>query len=158
GEDDHAVDFPSVVAFKEARLRRAFARLGRAPAALGRAFEEFLAAPPAWLADFALFAAIREARGGEAWWHWPAPLRDREPAALDDLRTGGHAEAIRYHSFVQFVFERQWKTLAAHARERSVALLGDLPIYVAHESAEVWAHRDLFDLLPDGTARAVAGV
>jgi len=158
GEDEHGVNFPSVIAFKEARLRRAFGRLGRAPAATARAFEEFLAAPPSWLGDFALFAAVREARGGQAWWHWPAPLRDRDPAALQDVRTGGLAEAIRYHSFVQFLFARQWAALAAHAHERGVSLLGDLPIYVAHESAEVWAHRDLFDLLPDGTARAVAGV
>ena len=158
GEDQHAVDYPAVVAFKEARLRRAFARLAKGPAAMARAFEEFVADPPAWLPDFVLFAAVREARGGQAWWHWPLPLRDREPAALDDVRSGGLAQAIRYHSFVQFVFERQWAALAAHARDRGVSLLGDLPIYVAHESAEMWAHRDLFDLLPDGTARRVAGV
>jgi 4-alpha-glucanotransferase len=158
GELEDRVDFPAVIAFKEVRLRRAFARLGKGPAAIARAFEEFLAAPPAWLPDFASFSAVRDARGGQAWWHWPAPLRDREPSALRDLRAGGFAEAIRYHSFVQFVFERQWRSLAVHARERDISLLGDLPIYVAHESAEVWAHRDLFDLLTDGTARAVAGV
>ena len=158
GSDAHTVDFPAVIAFKEGRLRRAFGRLPRASAAVARAFEHFLAEPPAWLPDFALFAAVREARGGQAWWHWPAPLRDREPAALEEVRSGGLAEAIRYHSFVQFAFERQWTVLAAHAHERGVSLLGDLPIYVAHESAEVWAHRDLFDLEPSGTARAVAGV
>jgi 4-alpha-glucanotransferase len=158
GESEDRVGYPTVVAFKEARLRRAFGRLARGPAALVRAFEGFLGNLPAWLPDFLLFAAVREARGGQAWWRWPAPLRDREASALEDVRSGGLAESIRYHAFVQFMFERQWHALARHCHERGVSLLGDLPIYVAHESAEVWAHRELFDLLPDGTARAVAGV
>lgn len=158
GEREDRVDYPRAIAFKESRLRRAFERRSRAPAAWLASFEQFSASPPAWLPDFALYAAIREARGGEPWWHWPAPLRDRDPAALEEVRASGLAEAIRYHSFVQFLFERQWRALAEHAHARGVALLGDIPIYVAHESAEVWAHRELFDLLPDGTARALAGV
>jgi len=158
GSSEDRIDYAAVLGFKEAGLRRAFARFGRAPRALALAFEEFLADPPAWLGDYALFAALREARGDEPWWHWPARLRDREPQALEDVRSGGLAEGIRYHSFVQFLFARQWSALADHCHARGISLLGDVPIYVAHESAEVWAHRPLFDLLPDGTARAVAGV
>jgi len=158
GEGEERVDYPRAIAFRDARLRQAFERRAKGPAALLGAFQEFNANPPAWLPDYALYMAIREARGGEPWWLWPAPLRDRDPAALDDVRASGFAEAIRYHSFVQFLFERQWKALAEHAHARGVTLLGDVTIYVAHESAEVWAHRELFDLLPDGSARAVAGV
>ena len=149
------VDYPAARRRRERQLRRAYGRLRGDE--LER-FEAFRAAPPAWLPDYALFAAIREARLEQPWWKWPAPIRDRDPEALADARRYGFAEEIRYQEYVQFLFDVEWDYLARGCRRRGVRLIGDLPIYVAHDSAEVWAHRELFDLLPDGTPRAVAGV
>jgi 4-alpha-glucanotransferase len=110
----------------------------------------------AWLDDYALYAALKEARG-DAWPDWPRGLRTRDPAALAEARTA-HADAVERHAFVQFCFAEQWAALREAAADRGVSLLGDLPIYVALDSADVWAHRDAFLVDADGAPDAVAGV
>ncbi|MGE0640511.1 MAG: 4-alpha-glucanotransferase [Thermoanaerobaculia bacterium] len=110
-----------------------------------------------WLDDWTLFATIREQQNQRSWLDWPDGLRDRQPAALAEIRSR-HAGTVRFHEFVQFLFHRQWEALRAGARSRGVRLLTDLPIYVALDSADVWSHRELFDLEPSGQPRAVAGV
>ena len=119
------------------------------------AFEEFCRRHSGWLEDYALFSALHAERGG--WWTWTAALRDREPQALAQARARLH-ERVAIARFEQFVFFRQWAELRAHAHACGVKLFGDMPIFVAHDSAEVWAHRELFDLDPDGMPRVVAGV
>jgi len=119
------------------------------------AYEEFCRRESGWLEDYALFTALHGERGG--WWTWPAGLRDREPQALAQARARLH-ERVAIARFEQFVFFRQWAELRAHARACGVKLFGDMPIFVAHDSAEVWAHRELFDLDPDGLPRVIAGV
>src|SRR5215510_5211405 len=111
----------------------------------------------AWLAEDALFMALRAEHQGRPWWEWSLPLRDREPAALAAARAR-HRAAIEQFVFEQYLFHVQWSALRAHARERGVLLFGDLPIYVAHDSVEVWAHRDNFLLDAGGAPLAVAGV
>ncbi len=111
----------------------------------------------AWLDDFALFMAIKEHFGCGAWTDWPAPLRRRDPAALAAF-ADGHAEEIERHAFWQFLFFRQWEKLRAYARQRGITLIGDIPIFVAHDSADVWAHPELFFLDDDGSPAVVAGV
>jgi 4-alpha-glucanotransferase len=119
------------------------------------AYEEFCRRESHWLEDYALFAALHAERGG--WWTWPAGLRDREPQALAQARARLH-ERVCVARFEQFVFFRQWAELRAHAHACGVRLFGDMPIFVAHDSAEVWAHRAFFDLDADGLPRVVAGV
>ncbi|MCU0835332.1 MAG: 4-alpha-glucanotransferase [Chromatiaceae bacterium] len=109
-----------------------------------------------WLDDYALFRALHEDEGN-CWWHWPEPLRQREPRALSRARTR-LADAIDYIVFEQFLFFTQWLALRAHANGLGVKLFGDMPIFVAHDSAEVWARQEDFDLNPDGSLRVVAGV
>ena len=155
GEASGRVDYPAVRERKEGALRRAFQRLAGDER---ERFDAFRATAPEWLREYALFSAIREARGGQPWWEWPVSLRDREPATLEAIRASGFAEAIRTHEFVQFLFECQWSELAARCHARGIRLLGDLPIYVSHDSAEVWAHRELFDCSTRGQPRVVAGV
>jgi len=110
-----------------------------------------------WLDDYALFAALKQAHNGLPWWLWPKPLRDRHADALYEAR---HTLLAGIHRtiFEQYMFARQWQGLKAHAETRGILLFGDLPIYVAHDSADVWVNRQLFTLDDDGLCYEVAGV
>ncbi|MCF7982912.1 MAG: 4-alpha-glucanotransferase [Thiohalocapsa sp.] len=138
--------------------------LGRAHALFRRragqddraALDEFCAEQGYWLDDYALFRAIREERK-LPWWQWPKGLRGRDGKALAQARARLAAD-IDYIRWEQYVFFRQWRALREHAADRGVMLFGDMPIFVAHDSAEVWASPEDFDLNDDGTTRVVAGV
>ena len=152
------VDFERVTRFKDQLLARTWANFnqGMGPA-LRQPFAEFRAAQSAWLEDFALFMALREARPNVSYADWPAPLLMREPAAVNQARRD-LADAVGRHQFAQFLFARQLDALRRHARARGVKLVGDLPIFVSPDSADVWAGPHLFRL--DGRRRptVVAGV
>jgi 4-alpha-glucanotransferase len=120
-------------------------------------FEQFRNSAAGWLPDYALFMALRSHFNDHSWVHWPTPLRQRDPAALKQARHH-HADAIEAICFEQFLFDSQWRQLHRHSRERGVALFGDIPIFVDHNSADVWAHQRQFDLDADGNPRVVAGV
>jgi len=109
-----------------------------------------------WLEDYALFHAIHGARG-KSWWQWPAGIRDRQPKALAAARDR-LAPELDYIRFEQYLFFSQWQDLKTYANDRGVRLFGDMPIFVAHDSAEVWARPKDFSLLPDGRPKVVAGV
>jgi 4-alpha-glucanotransferase len=128
-----------------------------ADAATRADWEDFSAAQAHWLGDYALYQALREQHGGLPWWQWPAPLRDREPEAVKAAQRNLHGR-ITLLRFEQFVAGRQWQELRDHARERGVRLFGDMPIFIAHDSAEVWAHRECFKLDAGGQPVVVAGV
>jgi 4-alpha-glucanotransferase len=119
-------------------------------------YQRFVAEQKHWLEDYALFQALRQ-ESGSCWWEWHATLRDREPQAIAEARAH-FTEAIDVIRFEQFLFFSEWMNLKHYANERGVLLFGDIPIFVAHDSAEVWAHREIFDLLPDGHPRVIAGV
>lgn len=110
-----------------------------------------------WLRDFSLFCAIRESLSGLEWASWPAPLRDREPEALEAFSRQA-SETIRRVCFEQYLFHYQWQLMRRYARERDVLLFGDIPIFVSHDSADVWANRNLFKLDARGRSTVVAGV
>lgn len=121
------------------------------------AFRRFADTQAHWLGDYALFQALRAEQGARPWWEWPGELRDRQAPALQAARERLTTE-LQQHHFEQFCFFSQWQALHDHARRCGIALFGDLPIFVAHDSAEVWARPDLFLLEPDGRTRWVAGV
>jgi len=110
-----------------------------------------------WLDDFALYEALRTEHGGKAWYLWPQPIRDRAPKALEAARKR-LAKRIEQVCFEQFLFYRQWGQLRRYANERGVLLFGDIPIFVAHDSADVWAHREWFSVDESGQLQVVAGV
>ena len=155
--DPDRADFVGAWAFKEPRLRKATGRLlaGAAPELLVEldAFRE----RAAWAHDTAVYEALRRARGGEPWWRWERPVRDRQPkglrAAVDAV-----ASDVEHGVAAQFLFDRQWRALRAYAADRGVRVLGDAPIYVDRDSVDVWAHREQFLLAADGSPRLVAGV
>lgn len=120
-------------------------------------FDTYRAEQAYWLEDYALFASIKEAEGGRAWTEWPEHLAKREEEALEEAR-GRLAARIEVHAFGQYLFETQWKRLHAYAEGLGIQIFGDLPIYVAHDSADVWGHSELFHLRRDGKPSVVAGV
>jgi 4-alpha-glucanotransferase len=143
---------------RERALRAAFDHFSRRGPREDRAdFDVFRAREAGWLADHSLFLALRDVQGGRGWIEWDEPLRRREDAALAAARSRLAAET-QYHDFVQWLFARQWDAVRRHAAARGVALIGDAPIYVSHDSADVWAHQGLFFLDAAGRSTAVAGV
>ena len=160
GFDPGRVDFDTVVPWKEKLLRRSWEHFRAHPShPASGAFEAFLVSPErsGWLADWALYAALKADFGGRAWMDWEPDLARRDPDALR-LAAAGLAEETRYHSYLQFLFFRQWEKLRGRAHERGIRILGDMPIYVAMDSADVWAHPELFALNADGKPVAVSGV
>jgi 4-alpha-glucanotransferase len=142
-------------AFRGRRLRKAFQRFRAGVARQG--LEELRERERFWLQDYALFAALKVQRHGEAWFNWPMELRRREPAALNAVRAA-LGDEVAFHEFVQLAFDRQWQRLREHAQHLGVLLLGDIPMFVAHDGADVWQHQDLFQLDEAGERRCVAGV
>jgi 4-alpha-glucanotransferase len=152
------VEYGSVIELKQRLLRRAFDRFRAGAAADQRpAFEAFAAAETGWLDDYALFMALKDERGGQPWPTWEAAIRLRQPGAIEEARRRLAGE-IRFQQFVQFQVARQWADLRRYANERDVRIVGDVPIFVAHDSADVWANRHLFKLDEAGNPRLVAGV
>jgi len=120
-------------------------------------WEHFLTAHRNWLDDFALFMVIRDRYPDLSWPDWPEPLRRREQGALVEFRHQHH-DAIEQIRFEQFIFHCQWSSLRRYAHDHGVLLFGDIPIFVAHDSADVWANPQLFKLDADGHPTVVAGV
>ncbi len=152
------VDFGPVIQFKVSLLQRAWERFrAGAAAALKPELETFCDESAAWLDDFALFMALKDEHGGASWLTWEAPLVQREPAALDAARAR-LADGVRQHEFRQFLFFKAWRALKAHANTQGVRLIGDIPIFVSSDSADIWAHPEIFQLDANRQPVAVAGV
>lgn len=152
------VDYGSAVPWKMALLERSFERFrAQADMPIHDDYEAFCAAQQGWLDDYAFFAALKEAHGGVAWVDWEEQLAQREPEALAAARER-LASAIEFHRYVQFLFYRQWAQVRVAARERGISIIGDVAIFVAHDSADVWAHPELFQLDERGYPTVVAGV
>jgi len=149
---EDAVDYGWLFDTRLDVLRRAMSRTGEAAA-----FAAFCEENRDWLEDYALFMALKARSAQEDWLGWDAPVRDREPGALAACRTELAGE-IRFHKLCQFFFFRQWAELKAYANAAGVLLIGDMPIYAALDSADVWANRRLFELDGKGRPTAVAGV
>jgi 4-alpha-glucanotransferase len=150
------VDFAEVVPYRMQRLSLAAQRFF-ASTPQDRQFQQFCLRHAGWLDDYALFMALSEARDHEEWCRWPAALTRREPGALAQAALQ-HAERIAFWKFGQWCFFRQWLKLKAYAHQRGVQIIGDVPIFIGHHSAEVWSHQALFELGADGRPTVVAGV
>jgi len=160
GPDPGRVDFERVIPWKLEWLRRAWERFRSCSSGDDRrALEAFVDHPDqrAWLEDWTLYTAIKRRHGGRQWTVWDADLRRRHPSAL---RAAARelADELAFERFLQFLFFTQWGELRAAARKRGILILGDLPFYPAHDSADVWARPDLFLLDERGVPLKVAGV
>jgi 4-alpha-glucanotransferase len=152
------VDFGKLIPWKVGLLDRAFIQFQQASARKILAdFDQFKNEHEYWLGDFCLFMALKEAHGGGSWVNWPRELLSRDPGAIQTAREK-HQVAIQRQEFRQYIFHRQWSALREHAQENNILIIGDVPIFVAHDSAEVWARPELFSLDRDGNPKVVAGV
>ena len=116
------------------------------------AFAAFCERHSGWLDEFALFMALKETHNNVAWTFWDADLALRKPDAIERARDQLREE-IECNKFIQFEFERQWCDLKAHCASNGIRIMGDVPIYVAMDSADVWANRDLFELDEAGSQK-----
>ena len=156
GDDPALVDYGRIFAHRFDLLHTAFEQAERDSAAR-QALDAFIDAEADWLCDYALFMAEKDAHGGRAWTEWETPLRAREEGALTSARNE-LSSRIRFHSFLQYLFFTQWRELKAYANANGVRIIGDIPIYVPLDSADVWASPQEFQLDAERRPVAVAGV
>lgn len=158
GGEGKPIDYTTAIRSKSQILAIAHRRFqaGDAPS-LREPFRVFVENEASWLHDYSLFAAIKDRHGQAPWWQWPRALAMREAEALESTARDLD-EAIQTQRFGQFLFFRQWFRMRSHAANRGVRLFGDLPIYVAEDSADVWRHPELFALDDQRRPRLVAGV
>jgi 4-alpha-glucanotransferase len=153
-----AVDFAAAHQRKDAILSKAFANYQRTTNAdFNSEFEIFAEQNALWLEEYALFRALKTAHDGKPWYEWESEFVERTPAALARAKTELH-DQIEEQKFSQFIFCKQWSELKSYCNSRGIQIVGDIPIFVAHDSADVWTHPEQFKLNADGSRIVVAGV
>lgn len=153
---DHRVDYGEVIEWKGKLLKTAFQRFGRTQK-FADEFERFKIEKKDWVDDFGLFMALKDAYDLEPWTTWKKSLRAYKPIAAAKARKK-YAKEIDQHSFNQFLFFRQWGKVREYANQKGIRIIGDVPIYIAHDSADVWVNQDHFHLDKRGNPTVVAGV
>ncbi|HSJ56464.1 MAG TPA: 4-alpha-glucanotransferase, partial [Anaerolineae bacterium] len=155
---DDRVDYGPVIDYRLRMLHLAYDNFKvNADGALKDELDEFVAGSHWWLDDYTLFAALKEHHGGAVWSTWDEDIATHQPEAVERWRAE-LVDQVRFHEYVQFQFHRQWSRLKAYANERGVRIMGDVPIFVSYDSADVWAHPELFHLDAQGKPTLVAGV
>jgi len=140
------VDFERAIALKVSLLKKACENFkAKASPVQQREFSAFCESKDSWLEDYAFFMALKDNFGGVSWNNWEPEIARREPESVEKWRQQLNSE-IYYYKYVQFEFFRQWTELKRYANERKIQIIGDIPIYVAHDSADVWSHREIFCL------------
>ncbi len=154
---DH-IDYGAVIPYRQRLLAQAFTHYQQqATPALRAAVADFTTAHRAWLEPFALFMALKEAHGGKPWPEWEPDIAAREPDAVARWSAALATEA-QQHIYNQYLFFQQWRRVKTYAARHNIKIIGDAPIFIAHDSADCWSHPDLFCLAPDGKPLFVAGV
>lgn len=148
------VDFGAVIVWKESLFRQAYRRFQADPPA---GYEVWVQAQADWLPDYALFTALKAHFGGGPWKGWPEAVRRYDPRTLTPYRQQ-FASEIAYQSFLQYLFFQQWAALRAYAHSQGIEIVGDIPIFIAHDSADAWANQALFTLDEQGALEVQAGV
>jgi 4-alpha-glucanotransferase len=152
------VDYARLIPWKTALLERAYRRAEAGKSEdWGIELARFRAGNAFWLDEFALFMALKESEGGGSWIQWPRPLRLRDPDALDRARRSLRTQANRF-AFYQLLFFQQWAVLRTHANTMGIQIIGDIPIFAAEDSSDVWSRPELFCLDHEGRPSSSAGV
>lgn len=153
GELPDRIDYDKIYQMRFALLRKAYDNSGIES---DGGFVDFCEKNAWWLEDYALYMAVKRSFGGASWFFWDEDIKLRRPEALAAYREKC-PEEIGFYRFEQYLFQSQWFELKAYANQKKIRIIGDIPIYVAADSADVWAGRELFQLAEDGTPKAVAG-
>lgn len=164
GSDPERVDYGAMYENRYPLLRKAYERFCAAMAGTvengassqKKEYQAFLDKEAYWLRDYALYMAIKNREQGKNWMTWEEGLRDRDPKALAQAENE-LADELGFYMFQQYEFERQWEKLHAYAAKKGISIIGDIPFYVAMDSAATWAHREIFQFTKDGEPAAVAG-
>ena len=159
GESDEYIDYEKMYKSRFRLLMSAFENLDKAPnaKAIRKEFEDFKKSPDNdWLQDYSLFMALKNANGGRSWNTWEEGIRLRKKEAIKEAFVK-YADEVEFYSFLQFLFLKQWSALKAYANGKGIEIIGDIPIYVAFDSADTWANPELFQLDKENTPIDVAG-
>ena len=152
------VEYGPVIDWKVKILHRAFNNFKKSDfPVFQKEFAAFSDSEKEWLAPFIVFMAIKAQEGGVSWDHWPEPLRQRDPMTMREFEKA-HTEEIEFQAFTQFLFYQQWQAVRAYAHQKGIRIIGDIPIFVAYDSADVWVNKSLFYLDEQGLPEVVAGV
>lgn len=152
GDDDESIDYEKLYKYRLKLLREAFANFTK-----NDAYRRFVKKNEKWLQDYALFMALKNAHNDTAWYTWEKPLRTREEKAIKDAQKQ-YAKDIEFYCFLQFEFSKQWFALKKYANSKGIKIIGDIPIYAALDSADVWGCPDEFQLDKNMKPKKVAGV
>ncbi len=158
GFADNSVNFGRVIDWKSGMLARAFEIFRALPAApLVSEFEYFCTANAWWLDDYAIFRAVKTSNGQQAWYNWAEPLKSRDTSAIETVKSQLTRE-IQAEKFYQYLFFKQWLAVRKYANGKGVKIIGDIPIFVALDSADVWCNQSKFKLESNGSPTVAAGV
>jgi 4-alpha-glucanotransferase len=155
--DSHKIDFGRVINYKTNLLQKSFTNFKKNGEDLSGSFEKFCRDNSFWLDDYSLFMAVKEYHGGILWREWDKTIAFRKAGSIEKWK-GKLQDKIKYQKFIQFMFFKQWFKLKKYANENNIQVIGDLPIFIAYDSADLWANRNLFTINEDGTLNTVAGV
>ena len=151
------IDYSETLNYKKSLLQKAFNNFKNNSNGLGKDFDEFCGKHKDWLEDFALFMAAKDFHNGDVWSKWDKGLIHRKENVLNEWKEK-LSDDIQYHKFVQFNFFKQWKTVRDYANNNGIKIIGDMPIFIAYDSADLWANKEMFSVDEDGKLDTVAGV
>jgi 4-alpha-glucanotransferase len=156
-EEPNKVDFGKVINYKYNLLNKAFLNFQKHKENYKKEFEDFCEKEKDWLEDYALFMAVKEAHGGILWREWTPEIAFRKKSAVEEWKEK-LSERILFQKFLQFVFTIQWNDVKNYAHGKGIKIIGDLPIFIAYDSADLWANKELFTVNSEGKLETVAGV
>ena len=146
----NCADYAALYQYRGKVLQKAFSRFNDT-----NALDGFISQNQ-WLEDYGLYMVIKESQGNKSWVEWEEPLRTRQPDVIEKIKSG-KSEEIRYHAFVQYKFYSQWKALKDYSNKKGIQIIGDIPIYVSMDSADVWANPELYQLDENNIPKEVSG-
>lgn len=155
--DLRKIDYGKVIEFKKSLLKKAYQNFKSNSRNIENEFEKFSNSQKKWLEDFAIFMACKDHHNGAAWNNWEKGLVQRDEKVLAEWKKK-LADEIEYHKFVQFIFFRQWNSLRKYANEKGIKIIGDMPIFIAYDSSDLWSNKNLFTVDDEGNLTFVAGV
>ena len=156
GENEEEIDYEKIYNARFKVLKLAYKRAKKNGLMESKAYRTYLEEEKAWLADYALYMAVKDSFDGKSWDQWEEDIRLRKPEAIAAYQEQLSAE-IDFYEFLQYLFAGQWAGLKAYANEQGIEIIGDIPIYVAFDSADTWANPKLFQLDEENLPVAVAG-
>lgn len=155
--DAHNIDYGEVIKYKTGFNFKAYNNFKSSGKSVQSEFKNYIAENEYWLKDFALFMAVKHHHKGVVWTDWSKDIALREEGSLERW-TEKLEDEINYHIFVQAVFNKQWKKLKSYANENGIQVIGDLPIFIAYDSSDLWSNKNLFTVDEEGKLETVAGV